>query len=166
MIVVVPPHAAARVPVSNVSLADVPPNGSCMCVCASIPPGITYFPVASTTLSTDAATSVPRSCDPGDSTAAIVSPSMRTSASARPVAETTVPPVMSVVVMILRCLSLWNPVIEPVEIRWSSLSGSGLGDPRVRVGPAVAVELPVVAHLEHHVEVEVPHEQLLVLGGA
>ena len=40
MIVVVPPQAAARVPVSKVSDANVPPNGSSMCVCASTPPGI------------------------------------------------------------------------------------------------------------------------------
>src|SRR4029079_16879803 len=33
----------------------------------------------------------------------------------------------------------------------------------VRVGPAVAVELPRVAHLVDHVEVHVAHEQLLVV---
>ena len=48
--VVVPPKAAARVPVSNVSEANVPPNGSSMWVWASTPPGTTYLPVASTTL--------------------------------------------------------------------------------------------------------------------
>ncbi len=47
MIVVVPPCAAALVPVSKVSTENVPPNGISMCVCASMPPGITYFPVAS-----------------------------------------------------------------------------------------------------------------------
>ena len=41
MIVVVPPHAAAREPVSNVSEADVPPKGSSMWVWASTPPGTT-----------------------------------------------------------------------------------------------------------------------------
>lgn len=40
MIVLVPPQAA-RVPVSNVSAENVPPNGISMCVCASIPPGST-----------------------------------------------------------------------------------------------------------------------------
>src|SRR5688500_2768789 len=40
MIVVVPPNAAARPPVSNVSLAKVPPNGSSMWVCTSIAPGM------------------------------------------------------------------------------------------------------------------------------
>ena len=47
MIVVVPPKAAARVPLSNVSLAKVPPKGSSMCVWTSIAPGMTYLPVAS-----------------------------------------------------------------------------------------------------------------------
>jgi hypothetical protein len=37
-------------PVSNVSLAKVPPNGSSMCVCTSMPPGMTYLPVASMTV--------------------------------------------------------------------------------------------------------------------
>ena len=32
---------AARVPVSNVSEALVPPNGSSMWVCGSMPPGMT-----------------------------------------------------------------------------------------------------------------------------
>ena len=100
MIDVVPPCAAARVPVSKVSDASVPPNGSCMWVCASMPPGITYLPVASMTRSTDAATSVPRISLPGCSTARMVSPSMSTSAAARPVALTTVPPVMRVVAMV------------------------------------------------------------------
>jgi hypothetical protein len=69
----------------------VPPNGISMWVCASMPPGITYFPVASITVSTLAATSKPSSRDPGASTAAIVSPSTRTSARAVPVELTTVP---------------------------------------------------------------------------
>ena len=47
MIVVVPPWAAATVPVSNVSDAKVPPNGSSMWVWTSMPPGMTYLPVAS-----------------------------------------------------------------------------------------------------------------------
>ena len=38
-------------PVSNVSLANVPPNGSSMWVCTSTPPGITYLPAASMTRS-------------------------------------------------------------------------------------------------------------------
>ncbi len=52
MMLVVPPQAAARVPVSKVSEALVPPNGSSMCVWASMPPGMTYLPDASTTAST------------------------------------------------------------------------------------------------------------------
>ena len=35
---------------------------------------------------------------------------------------------------------------------------------RVRVGPAVAVELPGVADLDDEVEVEVADDQLLVVG--
>ncbi len=100
IIVVVPPHAAARVPVSKVSDAAVPPNGSSMWVCASTPPGITYLPVASMTRSTVLARSLPSSTEPGASTPTMVSPSIRTSAALRPVAVTTVPPVMSVVVMV------------------------------------------------------------------
>ena len=50
-IVVVPPHAAARVPVSNLSAATVPPNGISMWVWPSTPPGMTYLPVASITVS-------------------------------------------------------------------------------------------------------------------
>src|SRR5688572_30833409 len=154
MMLVVPPHAAARVPVSNVSIAAVPPKGSSMWVWASMPPGITYLPDASTTVSTDAATSVPRSSDPGCSTATIVSPSMSTSASLRPVADTTVPFWMSVVVMI--SIRSFVATRSP---------GSGLRDHRVRVGPAVPVELPVVAHLPDHVHVEIADQQLLVGAG-
>src|SRR5450759_2178826 len=47
MIVVVPPWAAAFEPLSKVSLANVPPTGSSMWVWTSMPPGTTYFPVAS-----------------------------------------------------------------------------------------------------------------------
>jgi hypothetical protein len=86
--VVVPPHAAARVPVSNVSEAKVPPKGSSMWVCTSMPPGMTYFPVASMVRS-----AVTPSAPPGAYTAAMVSPSTRTSAATAPDVPTTVPPV-------------------------------------------------------------------------
>ena len=59
-IVVVPPHAAARVPVSNVSAATVPPNGISMWVWPSTPPGMTYLPVASITVSAVQPWPVPR----------------------------------------------------------------------------------------------------------
>src|SRR4051795_7793987 len=84
--VVVPPKAAARVPVSNVSLANVPPNGSSMWVWTSMAPGITYLPDASIVASAVtplAARSVP--------SWAMVSPSTRTSAGHEPSAVTTVP---------------------------------------------------------------------------
>ncbi len=50
-IVVVPPIAAARVPVSKSSAELVPPKGMSRCVCASMPPGSSSRPVASTTVS-------------------------------------------------------------------------------------------------------------------
>ena len=78
-IVVVPPQAAARVPVSKVSEARVPPNGISMCVCASMPPGITYLPVASMTCRRSPSRSAPSTVEPGASSAAIVSPWTRTS---------------------------------------------------------------------------------------
>ena len=89
MMVVVPPQAAARVPVSNVSTEKVPPNGISMCVCASIPPGSTYFPVASMTRS---AKTLVVSSGSRPSTEAIFSPWTSTSASSVPDAVTTVPP--------------------------------------------------------------------------
>ncbi len=71
MIVVVPPHAAARVPVSNVSDATVPPNGISMWVWPSMPPGTTYLPVASITRSAEAARFAPSDVSPGARTAAM-----------------------------------------------------------------------------------------------
>src|SRR5262245_50156233 len=89
MIVVVPPHAAARVPVKNVSAENVPPKGISMCVCASIPPGSTYLSSASMTESADSIT-------PGATTAEIFSSSTSTSARSVPPALMTVPLRMSV----------------------------------------------------------------------
>ena len=48
---VVPPNAAARVPVSKVSDDSVPPNGISMWVWGSTPPGSTSRPAASMTRS-------------------------------------------------------------------------------------------------------------------
>src|SRR6266566_4269306 len=135
-IVVTPPHAAARVPVSKVSDAAVPPNGSSMCVCTSIPPGMTYFPVASIVVS-----AVTPSARPGAYSAAIVSPSTRTSMGAAPVAFTTEPPLMSrLTALLLR-----------------------LDQVAVRVRAAVAVERPPVAHLGQQVHVEVTDDHLGVV---
>ena len=94
MIVVVPPHAAARVPVSKVSAENVPPNGISMCVCTSIPPGSTYLPVASMTWSAAAAAASAFPVMSRASTAAIFSPATSTSASSVPDAVTTVPPLI------------------------------------------------------------------------
>src|SRR6185369_7702746 len=89
---VVPPKAAARVPVSKSSAEVVPPNGMSRCVCASIPPGITYIPMASITFSTPASEIPAR-------TSLICSPSIRTSARVVSRAVTTVPFRMSVLGM-------------------------------------------------------------------
>src|SRR5918993_4360414 len=138
-IVVMPPHAAAMVPVSNVSLDSVPPKGISMCVCTSTPPGTTYLPVAS--IVTSAATPRAVAC-PGARTAAIVSPSISTSAALRPLGLTTVPPVMRVFVIVASCLH----------------------ELAVGVGAAVAVERPAVAHQLDLVHVEVPDDQLRLVG--
>ena len=112
MIVVVPPCAAAFVPVSKVSAENVPPNGISMCVCASMPPGITYLPLASMRMSASgsasaaapAAANVAASvASPRASSAAIFSPTISTSASSVPVAVTTVPPLISVLTGIPGC---------------------------------------------------------------
>src|SRR5215217_185556 len=146
MIVVVPPQAAARVPVSKVSEACVPPKGSSMCVCGSIPPGITYMPVASTTASTFCSRSTPSSVEPGFSTAAMVSPSTSTSAAPEPVLLITVPFLINVVLIaVLR---------------------SRPGDGVVRVRPPVTVELPGVAYLPEHVKVKIAYYDVLVLIAA
>ena len=49
--VVVPPNAAETVPEVKSSQVTVPPKNISMWVCGSIAPGMTYFPVASITLS-------------------------------------------------------------------------------------------------------------------
>ncbi len=49
MMLVVPPARPAAVPVKKSSAVTVPMKGSCMWVCGSIPPGMTYWPLASMT---------------------------------------------------------------------------------------------------------------------
>src|SRR5439155_11725302 len=137
MIVVVPPYAAARVPVSNVSLAAVPPNGSSMWVCASIPPGITYLPPASITSSTAIV-----GLNAGSRTATIFSPSTSTSATRVPVGPTTVPPLTSK-----------DMARSPLRFRQIS----------VRVGAAVAVELPAVADGLQQAQVQVADDQFRIV---
>ncbi len=85
--VVTPPRAAARVPVSQSSLDVVPQNGSSRWTWTSSPPGIRYFPEASTTVTASAVKFGP--------TSAIVSPLMATSAVLRPSGLTTVAPVIT-----------------------------------------------------------------------
>src|SRR5487761_919069 len=156
MIVVVPPQAAARVPVSNVSAENVPPNGISMCVCASMPPGSTYLPVASMTRSAGGAQAPAGAWPPGWERsrsgelslvirAAIVSPSTSTSAGIVPVAVTTVPPLIR--------MRMTAP--------WLRLNERG-----VAVGPPVAVERPEVADLGEQAHVQVAdHHLILGVGG-
>src|ERR1700677_5066736 len=154
--VVVPPHAAARVPVSNVSAENVPPNGISMCVCTSIPPGSTYLPVASMTRSAATAAGFSAAASPVTaraSTAAIFSPATSTSASSVPDAVTTVPPLINTVT-----------ALPPRSLALAD--GSGLYQRFVLVGPAVAVELPQVPDLGELLHVQVTHQHLvLVVGG-
>src|SRR5579862_3592865 len=159
MMVVVPPQAAARLPVSNVSTAKVPPNGISMCVCTSIPPGSTYWPVASMTRSAACAAGASAGGAPGSpvrslaSIAAIRSPATSTSAACVPSAVTTVPPLIR---MVTALLSRSPPLAD----------GSWLYQRLVLVRAAVAVELPQVADLGQlrHVQVA-DHDLVLVVGG-
>ena len=102
-----------------------------MWVCTSMPPGMTYLPVASIVRS-----AVTPAGWPGAESAAMVSPSMRTSvgAGARS-GPTTVP----------------SGDERPRHDRRQVAVG---------VGPAVAVEGPAVADLGEQVEVEVADDQL------
>src|ERR1700742_2904402 len=140
--VVVPPQAAAWVPVSKSSTENVPPNGISMWVWTSMPPGMTYRPAASRTRS---AVPARESVWAGSSRAAIVSPSTRASAGNVPVAVTTVPPRMRV---------FTGPSLR-------------LDQGAVGVRAPVAVELPLVPDLFEQVEVQVAHDHLVgvVRGG-
>src|SRR5215471_7530017 len=133
---VVPPQAAARVPVSKSSAENVPPNGMSRWVCTSIPPGMTYLPVASIDRSASPAN------DPvcaGSSRAAMVSPSTSTSARDAPVAVTTVPPRMRI------------RMTAPLRLRQRA----------VGVRAPVPVELPQVPDLFEQAHVQVADHDLL-----
>src|SRR5215208_2997619 len=95
-IMVVPPDSAALVPHSKSSADTVPMNISSIWVCGSIPPGITKQPPASMI-------SAPLGASSFGATAAIVSPSISTSARRLWSWLTTVPPRMSTLMM---CSSL------------------------------------------------------------
>src|SRR5215471_5507137 len=133
---VVPPQAAARVPVSKSSAENVPPNGMSRWVCTSMPPGMTYLPVASIDWSARPAK------DPvcaGSSRAAMVWPSMSTSAANAPVAVTTMPPRMSM------------RMTAPLRLRQRT----------VAVRAPVPVELPQLPHIVEHPHVQVADHDLL-----
>src|SRR3954453_5473784 len=132
-IVVTPPQDAAREPVSNVALANVPPKSSSMCVCTSLPPGITYLPAASMM------TALPSSAkNPGLPTAVMTSSVINTSWAMTPVVETPLPFLINVVVMVR--LPLHQLVVG--------------------VGPAVPVEGPAITYQFDLVDVEVAHDEL------
>src|SRR5215469_6852634 len=133
---VVPPQAAARVPVSKSSAENVPPNGISRWVCTSMPPGMTYLPVASIEVSARPAK------DPvcaGSSTAATVCPSMSTSAANAPVAVTTMPPRMRM------------RMAAPLRLRQRA----------VGVRAPVAVELPQVPDFLQQPHVQVAYHDLI-----
>ena len=88
MMVVVPPQAAARVPVSNVSEAKVPPKGSSMWVWTSTPPGRR---TCRWRRSSRVGVVAQRRSSPARPAAAMRSPSTSTSLGIAPVALTTVP---------------------------------------------------------------------------
>src|ERR1044071_4606455 len=128
--VVVPPCAAATVPVSKSSDAVVPPNGSSMWVWQSMPPGMTYWPAASIVCS---AVCAPR-CD-GWVRPTILPPSIQTSDTKLSEAVTTVPSL--------------------IRVRMSVLDQGAVG-----VGAAIAIELPGPANVLDHVEIERGEDQL------
>src|SRR5689334_5626907 len=136
MIVVVPPWAAATVPVSKSSEEFVPPNGRSMCVWQSMPPGMTYCPAALTVWSTAPSPSAAR-CDAWVM-ATILSPSIQTSAAKVSDAVTTVPSLMSVRMSVLD--------------QWA-----------VGVGAPVAEELPGPPDLLDHVEVQRGDDELVLV---
>src|ERR1019366_8839358 len=112
---VVPPWAAASVPVSKSSLDEVPPKGMSRWVCASMPPGRMYFPLASMVLS-----HVPVGAAWGAKRAAILPSMMATSAAYVSTAVTTVPPWMSVLAMV------------GASLRRGGVTGNGLDRGSVR----------------------------------
>jgi hypothetical protein len=88
MIIVVPPASPAAVPDRKSSCDTVPMKGISMCVCGSMPPGITRAPPASTT-------STPTGASSPSPTALITPASQSTSALNDRSALTTVPPRIS-----------------------------------------------------------------------
>src|SRR5262245_42892652 len=143
MIIVVPPASAAAVPLKKSSLATVPMNGSSMCVCGSMPPGMTYCPPASITRAPLGTSSF--------SPTALIEPSAQyTSARKLWSAVTTVPPRMS---------------MDMAQISFASRGADSDIDQRsVSLGAPITEELPQVAHLAHHVHVHLGADQFVLVG--
>src|SRR5687767_914270 len=111
MIMVVPPAMPAAVPEKKSSLATVPMKGSSICVCGSMPPGITYCPPASITRALEGASSF-------WPTALIWPPSTSTSARFISSAVTTVPPRIRIDMAVPPCrdpgkLIAWSGILYP-----------------------------------------------------
>ena len=90
------PGRGARCRSRTCPTRTVPPNGSSMWVCTSMPPGMTYLPVASITRS--AATPTPATCPGAQSGGDASRRRSARPAAIAPVGLTTVPSVMRVVI--------------------------------------------------------------------
>ena len=140
-IIVVPPHAAARVPVSNVSADFVPPNGISMCVWASIPTG---HDVLGCRIDDAVGTRLPCVGEPG------------------PTCRQRAPPLV-LDKDVHQCRSIRSHY-RAVADHGAHLSG--LAERSVGVGTPVPVERPQPADLIDHPEVEVAHDDFFLgIGG-
>src|SRR5665213_652062 len=149
MMVVVPPKAAARVPVSNVSTDCVPPNGISIWVWPSMPPGMTNCPVASITRSAPCAHSS-EYAEPRAQRPTMISPSTSTSAATGPDALTTVPPLISSFIGLFPSLLI---------VSSCSLGG---GQAPVAIWPTITIERPRVADVGEYAHVKVTNNELIL----
>src|ERR1700736_526159 len=131
---------------SEVSAANVPPNGISMWGCTSMPPGSTYRPAASSTRSAADAHALASSV-PGAASPVIRSPSTSTSAATPPLAVTTVPPLIT------------------MRICYGLPFNSRLNQRAVLVRTPVAVELPQVPDLLKHAHVQVADQHRVLRVG-
>src|ERR1019366_9388097 len=148
MIVVVPPKAAARVPVSKVSTECVPPKGISKGVWPSMAPGMTYWPLASIKRSAPTFQSSVV-VEPGAAKPTMVSPSTKPSAANGPLALIAVPPLIKVF--------MEGPFFLSSVERWLRRDQA-----LVAVRASVAVEGPGVTYLFQHAHVEVAHDHFVL----
>ena len=113
---VVPPNAAARVPVSKSSVDTMSPRGMSRCVWASMPPGITYMPLASIACSAGFAGSL-------GPTSVMRPLSIRTSAALVSRAVTTVPFRIRVFTLfLLKQYGAHAPLADPAGTSYSGVT--------------------------------------------